>query len=119
MANSVLPSAGLARAAQLILNDISHAAVGTGITTPAVGDVKLATETNRNTPSKTIRQGARLHHRTLFVNSNLPATTEELGWFMNGSGAADSGSIIAHALSTFVKGSKDLVIVLELTLAEG
>ena len=119
MANSVLPSAGLDRAAQLVLDDISHAAVGTGTTTPATGDTKLVTETNRATPSKTVRQGAKIHHRTLFANNNLPATTEELGWFMNGTASADSGSIIARALSTFAKGDKDLVIILEITLKEG
>lgn len=119
MANSVLNTPGLDRSAQLILDDIGHAAVGTDNTTPLAADVKLGTETNRAIPSQQSRQGSRIHHRTLFVNSNLPATTEELGWFMNGTIAADSGEMLAHALQTFVKGTKDLVIILEVTLAEG
>ncbi len=113
---ATIPDVGLNRTAQLILDDISHAAVGSGTTVDATNDIKLATETNRLAPTSSKRTANQLISRTFFSNANLPATTEELGWFMNGSGSADSGELLTRALSTFVKGSQDLNIVLQLTV---
>lgn len=113
---SVLPDVGLNRVAQAILNDVSHVAVGTGTAAESTSDTTLATETNRVAPTSSKRTENELIIRTFFSNSNLPATTEELGWFMNGSGAADSGELLVRALSTFVKGSQDLNIILRMTV---
>ncbi len=118
MPNQVVATKGLERSAQLILDDITHIAVGTGTATPTSGDVKLATETQRNTPTKAIRQGARLHIRTLFSNADLPATMEEIGWFMNGTGTIDSGELLVRALLNFVKGNDDLIAIVQLTIKE-
>ena len=113
---SIIPNRGLARAAQVILSDISHSAVGTGTTAESRTDTKLATETNRLAPTSTKRVENRITIRTFFANANLPGTTEELGWFLNGTGSTDSGELLTRALSTFVKGSQDLNIVLQLTV---
>jgi len=112
----VVPEVGLNRAAQVILNDISHAAVGSGTTAEATSQTQLATETNRLAPTSTHRQSNQLVVRTFFSNANLPTTVEELGWFMNGSGTANSGEMLARALNSFTKGSQDLNIVLQLTI---
>jgi|TARA_Y100000310_G_scaffold318377_1_gene372341 hypothetical protein len=107
---------GLNRAGQVIMDDVSHTAVGSGTTAEAVTDTTLATETDRLAPTSSKRQSNLVIIRTFFANANLPSTTEEIGWFMNGSGAADSGELLVRALSTFVKGSQDLNVVLQLTI---
>jgi len=107
---------GLARIAQVILNDISHCAVGTSNTAEATNDAKLGTETDRLAPTSTSRTENQIIVRTFFSNANLPTTVEELGWFMNGSGSVDSGEILIRALSSFTKGSQDLNVVLQLTV---
>ena len=113
---SIMPDVGLNRAAQVILDDISHAAVGSGTTAEATSDTTLATETDRLAPTSTHRQANQIVVRTFFSNANLPTTVEELGWFMNGSGSANSGEMLTRALNSFTKGSQDLNIVLQLTV---
>jgi len=113
---AVLPDVGLSRAAQVILDDISHVAVGTSTAVESTSDTKLTAETNRLAPTSTLRQANQLVVRTFFPNADLPATTEEMGWFMNGSGSADSGELLVRALNNFVKGSQDLNITLKFTV---
>ncbi len=112
----IIPNVGLARAVQLILDDISHAAVGSGTTTPATTDIKLVTETDRLAPTKTLRQNNEIQARTFFANADLPTTVEEAGWFMNGSATPDSGSLLTRATFTFTKGSQDLYLILKAVL---
>ena len=107
---------GLNRVAQVIMDDISHTAVGTDTTSEATNDSQLGAETNRLAPTSSRRQGNQLIVRTFFSNSNLPTTVEEVGWFMNGSGTPDSGELLVRALSSFTKGSQDLNLVLQLTV---
>ncbi len=109
---------GLARIAQVVMDDISHAAVGSGTTTPTQADTALETETDRVSVTKTLRSGATLQIRTLFTNANLPATLEEVGWFMNASGTPDSGEMVVRSTQTFVKGSDDLLLIIELDIQE-
>jgi len=110
---------GLARIAQVISDDLSHAAVGTDPSTILENDPNLGTETDRLAPTSSKRQENQIIIRTFFANANLPTTVEELGWFMNGSGSADSGEFLVRALSGFTKGSQDLNIVLQLTVKRG
>lgn len=118
MASRVI-NEGLARAAQVILNDITHAAVGTGTTAPTQADAQLQTEVNRASVTKVLRSGSTIQIRTLFTNANLPATAEEAGWFMNGTGAANSGDMLVRSTQQFVKGTADLLLILELDILEG
>lgn len=118
MAAPIIATKGLERIASIVKDDVSHASVGTGTTTPTVADTKLATETFRKAPTSTVIQGKTIQIRTLVLNADLPATTEELGWHMNGTGAADSGELLARVLSNFVKGTDDLLTILELELSD-
>jgi hypothetical protein len=115
---ATVPNVGLERSAVLIGADCSHMAVGTGTTTESPSDTQLATETYRNSITKKFVQGRKIQERTLITNANLPATMEEFGLFMNGSGSANSGSLLTRTLSTFVKGSQDLLIVVEIEYQE-
>ena len=110
---------GLERIAKLTMDDISHCAVGTDNTAPTTADTALGTETDRVATTKRVQQAEKFQARTNFTNANLPATLEEVGWFMNGSGTPDSGELLIHATLTFVKGNQDLLLILEGTIEEG
>lgn len=107
---------GLERVAQVILNDTTHLAVGTGTATPASTDTQLATETFRQAPTKTLRQGKEFQARSLFANADLPATAQEYGLFLNGTGVANSGSILFRGTQAFTKGTKDLYLIIKMTV---
>jgi len=118
MAN-IVPNVGLNRAAQVILDNVSHTAVGSGTTAPAVGDTTLVTETDRLAPSNSLRSSNELQLRTFFPNANLPTTVEEAGWFMNGSGTVDSGELLVRSTLTFAKGSNDMYLVMKMDVNRG
>jgi len=110
---------GLERVAQVIMDDISHTAVGSNTAAEMNNDPNLGTETDRLAPTSSRRQNNQIIIRTFFSNANLPTTVEEAGWFMNGSGSADSGSMLVRALTSFTKGSQDLNLVLQFTVNRG
>jgi hypothetical protein len=104
---------GLERISDITVDDISHAAVGTSSTAPAVSDTQLGTETDRVATTKRIKQGATFQARINFSNANLPTTVGEVGWFMNGSGTANSGELLVRATLTFAKGTQDLLVIIQ------
>tara|TARA_Y100000310_G_scaffold309289_1_gene353234 strand:+ start:980 stop:1342 length:363 start_codon:yes stop_codon:yes gene_type:complete len=118
MVTKVVTIAGVERLAQVAMGDISHVAVGTGTTVPSGSDTQLVTETARKVATNTFRQGQKFQVRAFFTNAELPTTTEEVGVFMNGTGAADSGELLIRALLTFTKASSDLALIFELELEE-
>lgn len=109
-------NSGLNRTAQLILEDISHQAIGTGTTAVAATDTALDTETERNATTKETRSGADLEIRTLFTNAELPATIEEVGLF----NAASNGDMFTRRLFEYAKvSSRDLLLIQNLRVREG
>jgi len=117
MATVVVIIEGLGRAAQVVLDDATHVGVGTSTTAPTSSDTQLGTETNRKAVTKTFRQGKSIQIRAFFPNADLPATMDEAGLFLNGTGAADSGSMLVRGLSNFVKGTNDLTVIFQLELS--
>lgn len=111
---TILADVGENQIAQIVMDDVSHVAVGTGTTTAVNTDTKLQTETKRIAPSSRIRTTNQLLVRTFFANGDLPATAEEFGWFMNGTGTPDSGELLVRHNLQFVKGSQDLFITLQM-----
>jgi hypothetical protein len=116
MSDSHVIVTGMTRAAQLVLADITHIAVGTGTTHPTTGDTVLATETDRVVQDSSIQQGRTFQSRAFFTNAELPTTMEEAGWFMNGTASVDTGDLLVRSLLNFVKGSDDLTLVLIIKL---
>jgi len=115
---SILCTKGLERTTQVTLDDINYVAVGTGTAALAASDTQLGAETYRKTPDYKLRQGKTLQVRAQFANVDLPATSEEFGWFMNGGAGADTGELLSRALATFVKGSTDLFVILEIEIED-
>ena len=118
MGTPVITVNGLNRAAQVILDDIGHCAVGTGTDTVTSDETQLREETRRDAIDKSLRQGAVIQARTLFANGDLPTTLYEIGLFLNSTADANNGEMIARVLEEFSKGSADLLVVWELTLSE-
>jgi hypothetical protein len=116
MAHAHVTNAGLERATALVMADLNHSAVGTSTTSPLVSDTQLGTETNRIATTTETQSGRAFQNRTFYANADMPATIEEVGWFMNGSASANSGSILAHVLLNFVKASDDMTLVLIMKL---
>ena len=118
MGTPVLQTKGMARVAELTVADATHIAVGTGTNPPVAGDTQLQEETNRQALTSSFRVSNIFQVRSLFTNSNLPSTLEEIGLFLNGTGSPNSGDLLVHTLETFVKGSADLLVVMEITIQE-
>lgn len=117
MGTPVVISEGAGRAAQQILDDVTHIAVGTGSTSPVLTDSQLEEETNRQAVTTTLRSGGVIEIHALFANANLPTTTKEMGLFLNGSGSSNTGDMLLRVAETFVKGSSDLLAVFTVTLS--
>jgi len=118
MAN-IVATAGLERIAALMGADTVHLSVGTGTANPLAGNTQLATETARAAVDATIQTGNQIEFRAFFANASLPSTTNEVGLHFNGSGSANSGSLMVRANAiAFVKGSTDLYLTFKVTLAE-
>ena len=113
---AIIADVGINRSAQVVMDDVSHAAIGTGTGAESTADIKLTTESFRQAPTSQKRQANQMIIRTFIANADLPATTEEIGWFMNGTGTTDSGELLVRHLLTFVKGTSDLNITLQMTL---
>ncbi len=111
---TVLADVGENQIAQVVMDDVSHVGVGTGTNAAVTTDTQLQTETARIAPSNRIRTANQLLVRTFLLNSDLPTTAEEFGWFMNGSGTPDSGELLVRTNLQFVKGSQDLFITLQM-----
>lgn len=110
---------GLERVLALILADATHLAVGTGTNEPVDIDIVLQEETNRVAVAETLQQSLSGQIRATFANSDLPTTMEEAGVFLNGSGSPNTGDMLARVLEQFTKGSADLLLVFDITVAEG
>lgn len=119
MPTIIIPNEGLNQIAEEINDLVSHAEVGTGVTVPATTDTGLTTSTNRIGTTLRTRSAATFQNRVFFSNADLPATVEEAGFFMNGTGTPSSGQIVLHALVNFVKGNQDLLLIYEMSVQEG
>lgn len=106
---------GMDRIRTITLSDINYVAVGTGTATPTSSDTSLQTETHRQVPTTKVERGDNLVIRTLIINADLPATVNEVGFFMNGTATPDSGQMLVRSLLTFTKGNQDLNLVFEIT----
>lgn len=113
MPAAVNASEGLARVAELIAADATHLAVGANTTPATAGDSQLVAETNRMAKSTTYQPGTSFQIRGLFVNSNLPDTTEEVGLFLNAGSGPNSGDMLARVVASFDKDTSDLLVIFD------
>jgi hypothetical protein len=101
---------------------VNWGAIGTGVTTPAVGDTQLGAEVARS--SALFFQDSGFDEATLQFffpdGAILNQTYTEFGSFVNGTATANSGNMFNHALlsPSYVKTSgTDLTVELDVTLS--
>lgn len=115
---SVIATAGLERIRALVAGDATHVAVGSNATAPSIADIALGVEEAR-VAAETLEFGVKFQARGFFTNAELPATTREVGVFLNGTATPNSGSLLAHELLEFAKNSSDLLVIVEFEISAG
>lgn len=84
---------------------VNYGAVGTGSTAPAIGNTTLATETYR----KALSSGTHVNNITYLENfytaAEVSGTLEEFGFFIDGTGTANSGQMFNRFTQSVAKSS--------------
>ena len=76
---------------------VNYIAVGTGTTAPVVGDTTLETETARKLRVSLANEDNVGSVSTVFAAGDVPTSTlKEVGLFANGTGTADTGTLISR-----------------------
>jgi hypothetical protein len=101
--HNIIPTVGLQLIADALTsasptNDplITHVALGTGTTTPALGDTKLETEVYRNAVASMTASGGIVYATGYFNQTETSGTYKEAEVVANGTGSADTGIPISH-----------------------
>ena len=105
-------------AASLAEIQVNYGALGTGSTTPAIGDTTLVTESYRAAISS-ISYADNVFYGTMFYGlTDVSGTFEEHGLFINGTASADTGTLLCrYLLNGLVKStSQTLTIETAITL---
>lgn len=97
---------------------ITYCALGTGITAPVAGNVKMETELFRKLISVRSVVGNIATFQTFFTATEVTGTLSEAGLFGDGAtGLADSGTLFARTLINRVKTTSDtLTLVWTVTI---
>ena len=114
MPNNILANRGLEEIAKQIGSLVSHCAIGDGSTEPQFSDVALGSEEARNAVGTRYTEGTQVQLRSLFTNRELPAQIEEIGWFINGGPAADSGILLHRGLQSYDPQLNDILMVIDI-----
>lgn len=86
---------------------VTHFAVGSNNTAAAVGDIQLGTETFRKAVSSAVESSNVANISTFLGASEANSTWQEWGHFIDGTGSANSGTMLSHHIQTVVKASPD------------
>ena len=104
-----------------ITTGITHCALGTSTSTPAISDTTLTTEVARKAATTRTRSGAVLTTSTFFTAAESTFAIEEVGLFgsSDATTSADSGTMFTHYSQTYdnTAGSYDLTFDYVLTVA--
>jgi hypothetical protein len=122
--NNLIVTSGLGLVAQM-LNDeedvgLTYHAIGTGATTPVIGDTVLDTESNRKLWTSKIRTGAVVSYSVFYLANESDYDIEECGVFGGATASLtpDSGTLFSHYLQAYDNsaGLVDLTFEYELTV---
>ena len=122
--NNIMVTTGLTVLAGGLCNELylGWAAIGTSDTAPAVSDTKLGTEYHREQITLSSYIANIVTAQTFFLEANCTVHIKEVGIFgSDGTSAADSGSLFAHALLDYdnTGSPKDLILSWAITLSIG
>lgn len=97
---------------------ITHTAVGTGTTAPAAGDTQLQTETFRKVTASATNSTNVGYLSAYYTATEVTGTFREVGLFINGTGAANSGTLFSRVAVNITKSATEtLTIDYNLTLS--
>ncbi len=120
-ASNIITTVGLAKLAiDLTLDSITDTsdiapndvAVGTGTTSPVVGDTTLETETTRNIVINQSSAGGKAFISAFFNETDFTGIIDEVGCFIGGDGVGpDTGTLLSRALSNVNKSSTESLTI--------
>lgn len=92
--------------------EATHAALGSNSGAVSASDTTLGTETYRNAVASSAVAGNILYLTAYYNESETTGTYEEFGFFIDGTGSADSGEMWNHYLTGgWVKTGADVLVV--------
>lgn len=114
---NIIATAGLSVLAQILVGDyastgaITHAALGTGVGTPAIGDTTLFNEVYRNDIASSSSFGATAILIAFYTESEVDGTFTEFGNFIDGTGVVDTGQLWSKITVAWTKSSAETLTV--------
>ena len=115
--DNLIPTCGRAAlATQLVSGSptvvlANKVALGTNTTAPANADIKLGTETYRNSVASETSAFNVAYITGFFSAAECSGTYKEAGIFAGGTAAADSGTLISHVAINLTKSSTETLTV--------
>jgi len=86
---------------------ITHGAVGSGTSTPAVSDTQLQTEAARTTVTSLSNANNTLYATVFFLETEANGTIREAGLFSDGTSSANTGIIVSRVSTNITKTSSE------------
>jgi len=83
--------------------NVNYCALGTNNAAPVVGNTQLGTETYRKALSSGADSNNICYLENFFTATEVTGTFEEYGFFIDGTGAANSGQLFNRFIQTIVK----------------
>ncbi len=122
--HNIIPTAGRSVIARWIIGDntysgddgANYGSLGTSATAPANGDTQLTAETYRKATSSTARSNNIATLSNFYTATEVTGTFEEAGWHIAGTGAANSGQLLSHFLTTTIVKAVTETLVVESAL---
>lgn len=90
---------------------LNKAALGTGVTSPAITDTKLQTETYRNNVISSTAENNVLYLDAFFTKEEVDGTFKEFGYFIDGEAGANTGYLFNRLSVDWVKTNLDSLFV--------
>ena len=96
---------------------LTHTALGSGTNAPANGDTQLQTETYRKAVASATSAGNIGYVSAFYTAVEFVGTIREVGLFINGTGAANSGTLFSRVATNLTKSNiETLTVDYQLTL---
>lgn len=90
---------------------VTHVALGTGSTAAADGDTTLDTESYRNELASGAQASKKAYLSGFFTATECDGTYAEAGLFINGTAAADSGTLLSRVLIDITKSNTETLTI--------
>lgn len=109
--HNIIPTVGRAAIANALSDStpspanlrVNYVALGTGVNVPANADTKLQTETYRNTVASQTNANNVCYQTGFFNATECNGTYKEAGLFIEGTGVADSGTLLSRVAINITK----------------